>query len=428
MKTATIITQALPERALAVTIRFWNHAYRDPWPEEESARELKELISSCGLQVVREHTVKSEDPHPGHLIGTGKAQEIHQICHDHHLNVVILSENLSAAQQGNLEDLVGVKVIDRTQLILDVFAQRATSQEGKVQVELAQLEYLLPRLAGKGVLLSRLGGGIGTRGPGEQKLEMDRRRIRQRINRLKKELQMIHRRRWTARRKREEEDVPTAALIGYTNAGKSTLLNRLTDAGAVAENRLFSTLDPLARRLILPNHQAVLLSDTVGFIHRIPHDLIESFKATLEEVTESHLLIHVIDSSHPVMEQQMEAVEEVLKELQADRKPRLLVFNKIDRISRESQRQTQKRYPEGIFISAASGEGVQVIVDRLCSSLSHRMRQAKILLPGESRHWLEKVYEHGVVLSRHETDKGLQLEARIPLRLYGQMEKAGLLK
>ena len=341
---------------------------------------------------------------------------------------MIFGHDLNFPQQRNLEDRLDVKVIDRTQLILDIFAQRARSQEGKVQVELAQLGYLLPRLAGKGILLSRLGGGIGTRGPGEQKLEIDRRRIRTRITRLKSELAQIGRRRGVARRKRDEEEVPTVSLIGYTNAGKSTLLNALTQAGAAAEDRLFTTLDPLTRRLTLGSRQPALLSDTVGFLHLLPHHLIEAFRATLEEVTQSDLLLHVVDASDPLVEKKIEAVYEVLRLLEADQKTSLLVLNKRDRLSAASLAAISRRQPGAVAVSARTGEGLPVLLDRLSGLLTPRMREAVVWMEPKALGWLKRLYSHGQVLSRRDLPDGVELKVRVPHRLYGQLSKEGLLR
>ncbi|MBI3616523.1 MAG: GTPase HflX [Candidatus Omnitrophica bacterium] len=415
------------ERTLLINIRLTDRTYRDSWPIEESARELEELARSSGLDVREQVTLQKDRPTPNLFIGKGKAQEIHDRSHELKTEVVVFGEDLSSPQQRNLEDLIGLKVIDRTQLILDIFARRARSEEGKVQVELAQLQYLLPRLAGKGILLSRLGGGIGTRGPGEQKLEMDRRRIRLRIGRLKKELDLIHRRRDLARRKREEEEIPTVALIGYTNVGKTTLLNRLTQAGAVARDQLFTTLDPVARRLTLANHQQVLLSDTVGFLHRLPHHLIDAFQATLEEVTQSHLLLHVQDASSLMLEEQAAAVREVLQRLHAEKKSFLSVFNKIDRLDSPSLGSLRRRHPEALFISAVTGEGIPDLRNRLIASLMSSLRPAVVRLPQGDQHWLGAIYAQGQVLRSRPMDSDLLLECRIPQRLYGQLAKAGLL-
>ena len=416
------------ERALLLIVRLTDLAYRDLWPVEESAQELNELCRSSGVEVVEQMVVRRDRPTAGYLIGKGKAHEIHDRCHELKVNVAVFGVDLTFPQQRNLEDVIGVKVVDRTQLILDIFAQRARSQEGKVQVELAQLEYLLPRLAGQGVLLSRLGGGIGTRGPGEQKLEVDRRRIRLRIGRLKNQLEEIHQRRGVARQKRQEEEIPTVALIGYTNVGKTTLLNALTNAGAVAENRLFTTLDPLSSRLMLSNHQPVLLSDTVGFLHRLPHHLIEAFRATLEEVTQSHLLLHVLDASHPRIEEQASAVREVLDQLHAAQKPIFAVLNKIDRLDAQSLASLRRNYPDAVPISAVTGMGLESLLDLLTACLNSLMKEATVWLSGGEEHWIDRIYSQGQVLKRSVLEKGTELKVRVPHRLYGQLAKAGLLR
>ncbi|MBI3333819.1 MAG: GTPase HflX [Candidatus Omnitrophica bacterium] len=416
------------ERALLVNLRLRDRAYRDPWPAEESAAELRELVRSIGVQIAEEIVVERDRPTAAFFMGKGKAEELRERCLLGKANVVILSQDLTFPQQRNLEEVTGLKVIDRTQLILDLFARRARSEEGQVQVELAQLEYLLPRLAGKGVLLSRLGGGIGTRGPGEQKLEVDRRRIRLRIGRLQRELEEIHLRRGVARRKRRDEEIPTVALIGYTNVGKTTLFNALTRAGAVARDQLFTTLDPLARRLALPTRQPVLLSDTVGFLHRLPHHLIESFQATLEEVTEAELLLHLADASSPMLEEQISAVQEVLEELKAQEKPVLVAFNKIDRIDSQSRAALRRRYPESVLISALNGEGLPELLDRVATQLGYLMRSASIALSARDQQWLDRIYRQGQVLQRRLIDTTVLLTARVPHRLYGQLEKAGLIK
>lgn len=416
------------ERALVVNVHLTHSSFRDSWPAEESAREMVELVESSGVEVLESLVVNKDRPTPASFVGSGKVQELHQRSHAIGANVVIFSEDLNAVQLRNLDELLGLKVIDRTQLILDIFAQRARSQDGQVQVELAQLQYLLPRLAGKGTELSRLGGGIGTRGPGEQKLEMDRRRIRLRIGRLKKELEVIRLRRGVARRKRQEDAVPTVTLIGYTNVGKSTLLNALTQTGTPAENRLFTTLDPLTRRLVLPNHQPIVLADTVGFIHRLPHHLVEAFQATLEEVIEGHLLLHVMDASHPMLQEQATAVSEVLKVLEAEGKPVLSVFNKIDRLDSNTLQLFQRRHPEAVFISAQKGTGLASLLDRLGASLDYLTRTAVIRIGHHAQHWLERIYKEGNVLHRRDLRRVIELEARVPARLYGQLQKAGLLK
>lgn len=318
------------ERALLVTVDF--HEKNDLWSPEEKASELKELALSSGSEVAHEIIARRDKPMPNYYIGSGKAIEISELCQEKNINTVIFNNDLSGTQQKNLEELMNLKTIDRTQLILDIFARRARSNEGKIQVELAQLLYLLPRLTGKGILLSRLGGGIGTRGPGEMKLEVDRRRIKDRITKLKDELDRLKLQRSTRRKQRDKFSLLTVAIIGYTNSGKSTLLNALTDANIYTQDKLFSTLDPTIRALILPNNQQVLLADTVGFLNDLPHHLIEAFQATLEEVINADILLHLLDISHPKSKAMENAVYDVLRELKVTEKPIITVLNKIDMI------------------------------------------------------------------------------------------------
>src|SRR3989338_720490 len=287
------------EKALLVTIKLKSEA--DNWKIEDIALELEELVFTSGAEVVDNITCLSEKPTANFFIGSGKAEELAFLCQEQDIDTVVFSHNLSGTQQRNLEETIGKKTIDRTQLILDIFARHAKSPEGKMQVELAQLQYLLPRLIGKGIILSRLGGGIGTSGPGEQKLEVDRRRIRKRIDKLKSDLKQFSLHRLTMKKKRRENAIPTVALVGYTNAGKSTLLNALTSANQVISGSLFTTLDPLSKSLVLPNGEHIVISDTVGFLHGLPHHLIEAFKATLEEVIDADLLIHVLNKTPPVL-------------------------------------------------------------------------------------------------------------------------------
>ncbi len=303
------------------------------WDLRDSMEELAELANSAGAEVVDTVTQKLQKPTAPYYIGKGKAELIKESFKDQHVTSVIFDDELSPAQGRNLENLLSRKVLDRTQLILDIFAQRARSREGRLQIELAQLQYLLPRLTRMWTHLSRQTGGIGTRGPGETQLEVDRRRVQERIARLERELEGVRKVRSVQRQGRKRHQWPVAAVVGYTNAGKSTLLNLLTGADVVAENRLFATLDPTTRSLTLPNQQRVLLTDTVGFLRKLPHTLIESFKATLEEVNEADLLIHVVDLSHPRVDEHIEAVDTVMKELGAFGKQTLMVFNKIDALA-----------------------------------------------------------------------------------------------
>jgi GTP-binding protein HflX len=302
------------------------------WEAEDSLAELEQLARSAGARVADTILQERDRFDPRYLIGKGKAQEIRQRCAG--IDLVILDEELSGSQQRNLEQLLGKRVVDRTGLILDIFAQRAQSREGKLQVELAQLDYLLPRLAGAWTHLERLGGGIGTRGPGETQLESDRRRIRTRMGKIRQDLEQVRRHRALLRRPRRKVPFPILALVGYTNAGKSSLLNALTHAGVVVRDQLFATLDPTLRRLSLPGNRVALLSDTVGFIRKLPHQLVAAFQATLEEIQEATVLLHVVDISHPSARAQQEAVESVLGELGLADRPTVLVCNKIDRLGR----------------------------------------------------------------------------------------------
>jgi GTPase len=357
------------ERALLITVDFGK---RGEWTAGERSAELAELARSAGAAVVREEIAARHSPSPACFIGSGKAEEIAALCADEHCNIVIFNNDLSGTQAKNLEEIIRARVIDRTQLILDIFAKRAHTNEGKIQVELAQLLYLLPRLTGKGVELSRLGGGIGTRGPGEQKLEVDRRRIRTRIARLERELEDLHKRREMMRKRRQRFSMPTVAIIGYTNAGKSTLLNALTGSEVVVKDKLFATLDPTVRRFRTPSGKAVLFVDTVGFLNDLPHHLIEAFKATLEEVTEADLIVHIIDASHPKAIEQSSAVYRVLEEIGAASKPLLYVLNKVDKIaeSTDTVKRLKGYFGDASVISALKKEGLDGLVGAVEHSLT----------------------------------------------------------
>ena len=358
------------ERALLVTIEL-DADRRGAWTLEDEQAELGELTRSSGCEIVGEVTARRHVPVAGTFLGSGKLEEIAQAAMERQAQVAVFSQELSPAQQRNIEDVLRTKTIDRTQLILDIFAQRARSQEGKTQVELAQLRYLMPRLIGKGVMLSRLGGGIGTRGPGEQKLEVDRRRVRARITRLSRELEKLEERRAATRRARREARVPVVALVGYTNAGKTTLLNRLTGAGSRAENRLFTTLDPLARRLRLPSGRGAVLIDTVGFLHHLPHQLIEAFRATLEETADADVLLHVLDASHPLAMEHAEAVSEVLAELDMKVQPRVTALNKMDCLAgQEAGARLAVSLPRAVGISALRGDGLPELLTAIESCLA----------------------------------------------------------
>ena len=341
------------------------------WEVDESLIELEKLAVSAGAEAGARFVQPKESPAAATYIGRGKAEEIAELCYEKDIRLVVFDDELTPAQQRNLEELIPAKVLDRTQLILDIFAQRARTREGKLQVELAQLTYLLPRLVGKGKTLSRLGGGIGTRGPGETRLEVDRRRIRNRISNIKGSLKEVRKTRQLHRTERRSRGFPTSALVGYTNSGKSTLLNRLTDAHVTVANQLFSTLDPTVRKIALPDGQQSLLVDTVGFIRKIPHQLVAAFRATLEEVCEADLLLHVIDCSHPEMERQCGAVWQTLKELGAADKPMISVYNKIDRVpGGEAYRRVLGREKDAVVLSALKGEGIEELKTLIAERLS----------------------------------------------------------
>ena len=352
-----------PETALLVGVA----RHRQPrWEAEDSLAELEQLARAAGARVAESVLQDRERFDPRYLIGKGKAEEIRGRCGG--VDVVILDEELSGSQQRNLEKLLGRRVVDRTGLILDIFAQRAQTREGKLQVELAQLDYLLPRLAGAWTHLERLGGGIGTRGPGETQLESDRRRIKTRMAKIRKDLEHVRRHRALLRRPRRKVPFPVVALVGYTNAGKSSLMNALTHAGVTVRDQLFATLDPTLRRLALPGDRVVLLSDTVGFIRKIPHQLVAAFQATLEEVQEAELLLHVVDVSHPHAELQQAAVEAVLGELGLADRPTILVYNKIDRLGQRPE------FPWGpgsgrVATSAKDGRGLDDLRHEIVAAL-----------------------------------------------------------
>lgn len=354
------------------------------WETEDSLDELGQLAATAGAEVVGRVVQKRARPDPATYIGEGKAQELAALAMVSHADLVIFDDELSPAQQRNLEEIIGVKVIDRTWLILDIFASRAASKEGKIQVELAQLSYLLPRLVGKGTALSRLGGGIGTRGPGETKLETDRRRIRKRIAALRTELAEIARRRGLQRSRRKEAGIPVVSLVGYTNAGKSTLFNALTESQVLVEGKLFATLDPTIRRCRLPGGGTVLLADTVGFIRKLPHELVAAFRATLEEVAQADVICHVVDASHPGKDEQCAAVSAVLADLSLQDKPILTVLNKIDLVPGELERDRLRiEHPGAILISAAERWGLPDLLRGIEDILA---RTARGVLGAVGRH------------------------------------------
>jgi GTP-binding protein HflX len=394
------------------------------WQLHDSLEELRELANSAGAEVVDTVTQKLHKPTAPYYIGRGKAESIKESCQDRQVTSVIFDDELSPAQGRNLENLFSRKVVDRTQLILDIFAQRARSREGRLQIELAQLQYLLPRLTRMWHHLSRQTGGIGTRGPGETQLEVDRRRVQERIARLERELESVRKTRAIQRQGRKRHQWPVAAVVGYTNAGKSTLLNLLTGADVVAENKLFATLDPTTRSFVLPNKQRVLLTDTVGFLRKLPHTLIESFKATLEEVSEADLLIHIADLTHPRVDEQMEAVDRVIKELDAYGKQTLLVFNKIDMLpDRELVDAYLKRFYGSVAISARTGEGVNKLVQALEGALSSWRLRSRFRIPVNESALIAEIHRVGHVLELRYEDNDAVIVAHVPLDLAQKLER-----
>ena len=340
----------------------------------ESYEEIKELTLSAGGEVAGATEARLERPSPSHYIREGKLAEIREKVAQERVNLLIFNVDLTPVQARNIEEAVGVRAVDRTGLILDIFARRAQTREGKLQVEVAQLNYLLPRLVGHGTILSRLGGGIGTRGPGEQKLEVDRRRLRERISRLKGELEKLEEHRKLVRKGRRRKDFLSVAIVGYTNAGKSTLLNALTGANALVEDKLFATLDPMTRLDKRNWRRDILFTDTVGFLRDLPHGLIEAFHSTLEEVTEADCAIHVLDISHPYADEQRQSVEKVLEEIGAGEKPAILALNKSDLITPEEVENMREKYPDGILISAKNRIGLDALHQRVESVLVPRLR------------------------------------------------------
>jgi len=377
--------------------------------------ELHELASSAGAEVVGNGKQKLEAPVAGTFIGTGKADELAGHCREQDVDTVIFDDELSPAQSRNLERVFNCKVLDRTSLILDIFAQRARTKEGKLQIEMAQLQHLLPRLTRFWVHLSRQKGGIGMRGDGETQLETDRRRVQDRIARIADELDVVRRQRGTQRAGRQRNLWPLASIVGYTNAGKSTLLNRLTGASTLVEDKVFATLDPTTRRLRLPTNQNVLLTDTVGFIRKLPHGLVEAFKATLEEVVQAELLVHVVDISHPQADDQVLAVNSVLEEIGAAGKPTLMVFNKVDRFNSEQLVNIYRdRFPDSVQISAITGEGIPELMAQLGAMLRPVREFVELSVPHDNSAVMARLHSAAQVVERSYDGETARFKARIP--------------
>ncbi|MGZ4677878.1 MAG: GTPase HflX, partial [Acidimicrobiia bacterium] len=375
---------------------------------------------TAGAEPVAIELQRRDPPDPALYVGKGKAEELRLLAEALDVDVVIFDDELTPAQQRNLEKLFERDVVDRVALILDIFAQHAASQEGMVQVELAQLRYRLPRLRGRGLALSQQGGGIGTRGPGETQLEVDRRRIQRRITKLERDLVGLGRTRATQRKARTRRALSTVALVGYTNAGKSTLLNRLTDASVLVEDRLFSTLDPATRRLRLPGGETVLLSDTVGFVRRLPHQLVESFRSTLEEVAHADFVLHLVDASDPDPAGRITAVHSVLADIDAVDVPEQVVFTKADAVDADTLDDLRRAYPEAVFVSARTGEGVDTLLERLADRLRAMTRIVELHIPYDRGDVLPALHRDGDVLVTVHEDDGIRVRARLPDAVVGR--------
>lgn len=410
-----IVLEDFKERVILVGV-----SEQDGDDAEDSLAELAELVKTAGASVAGTLIQKRELIHPGTYVGTGKVAEIAELLEHTGATGIVCDDELSPAQLKNLETMLNTKVMDRTLIILDIFAVRATTSEGKIQVELAQLKYRLSRLTGLGRSMSRLGGGIGTRGPGEKKLEIDRRLINDRIAQLNRELKEVVKHREIARAKRERNAVPVVAIVGYTNAGKSTLLNHLTDAEVLEEDKLFATLDPTTRMLELEGHQQVLLTDTVGFIRKLPHHLIEAFKSTLEEAKYADYIIHVVDASNPQRDKQMYIVYETLDHLGVKNKKILTLFNKID-IRTDDDPLQDFRADHVLQISAAENAGLDAVKDVLQEMLREDKIYIERVIPYAQAGVLQLVRNKGELVSEEYVPEGISIRAYVPMEVYGKL-------
>ncbi len=415
------VAQAARDHATSIAAGRRNDS--PDFSSEESLDELRSLAASAGAEVAGEFMQHRDRPDPATLIGKGKLEEIAGASASVSADLILFDHDLSPSQQRNIERVVHTRVLDRTQLILDIFAHHARTREGQLQVELAQLEYMLPRLAGRGVEMSQLGGGIGTRGPGETQLETDRRKIYRRIRHVKQQIENVRRIRAQQRQRREAVPVATVALVGYTNAGKSTLFNALTNANVVASARMFATLDPTLRGAELPSKRRVLFSDTVGFIRHLPHTLVSAFRATLEEVQRATLILQVSDASSPISAEQDAQVESVLKELEADKKPRLHVMNKID-LMPPKQRESLRDDSQTIHVSAAKGIGLGALLEHIDSVLEDdRPSRVRLRIPQKEGKTLALLEARARIYSRQYQDGLVELEADAPESLLRRMRE-----
>lgn len=412
-----IINEKTQERVILVGVSADSAADRET---EESLEELKELVHTAGAEVVGTVIQRREQVHPGTYVGTGKTAEIAELLAAEKATGIVCDDELSPAQIKNLENVLNTKIMDRTLVILDIFAARATTSEGRLQVELAQLRYRLSRLAGLGRSMSRLGGGIGTRGPGEKKLEIDRRLIQDRITFLNRELKEVVRHREVNRAKREKSDMPVAAIVGYTNAGKSTLLNHLTGAEVLEEDQLFATLDPTTRILELPGHQQILLTDTVGFIRKLPHHLIEAFKSTLEEAKYADCILHVVDAANPQREKQMHIVYETLDRLGVKDKKVITLFNKQDLRTDEEPLQDY-RADQVLGISAARDDGLEELRELLADVLRENKIYVERVIPYDRAGILQAVRKSGELIREEYVPEGIAIAAYVPMEIYSRL-------
>ena len=387
---------------------------------EASLSELFELVKSAGADPVLAVTQNLNRIETATYVGTGKLQEIAEVCQQQEIDLIVADAELSPTQIRNIENETDVRVIDRTTLILDIFAQRARSKEGKLQVELAQLKYMLPRLTGKGIAMSRLGGGIGTRGPGETKLETDRRHIRRKMETLKEELADLEKHRSMLRKRREKDGVITCAIVGYTNAGKSTLMNYLTDAGVLAQDKLFATLDPTSRALKLPSGVTVMLIDTVGLVRRLPHHLVEAFRSTLEEAAQSDIILNVCDASSEEARTHMQVTTDLLESLGCGDTPIITVLNKCDLIENETMAQDFKSY---VKISAKNGTGIDELLQAIDDNLPVRVKRVKLLIPFANAGLANEIRTNGTLICEEYVAEGVEVEAIVDEALYAKVSK-----
>ena len=408
-------TKKLTERVILVGVSFQEND-----DTVQSLDELAELAATAGALTVGKLIQNREAPHPGTYLGKGKIEELRELIWEADATGIICDDELSPAQLANLQDMLDTKVMDRTLIILDIFAQRASTREGKIQVELAQLRYRSTRLTGLGRSLSRLGGGIGTRGPGEKKLEVDRRLIRDRISQLKQELEAVKRHREVARQQRSKNPVPVVAIVGYTNAGKSSLLNTITGAEVLSYDKLFVTLDSTTRKLVIPDGRELTLTDTVGFIQKLPTTLVEAFKSTLDEISGADLILHVVDASDPNFKEQIDTVNEVLAQIDADEISRIEVFNKIDLLDEEQLSAYRMRFPHALFTSTLTGEGIDELIKRIGLAAEAHQVLMEVLIPFTKGELVSLAHKRCSILAEEYTEEGTRMSLRVSPELSAQ--------